>query len=91
MREVSASEIAAGDIGSRVIVIDATGNAYAGILTDAGATTWKYGERPEDKVRIRLKVSSDEASALHLTDLPLDFRLQIERGSTDRAGAVADA
>ena len=89
MREVSASEIAAGDIGSRVIVIDSSGNAYTGVLTEVWVTTWKYGERPEDKVRIRLKVSSDGASALQLTDLPLDFRMQIERGSTDRAG-VAD-
>lgn len=79
MNEIPASEISMGDIGSRVVVIDETGNAYTGTLTDASATDWKYGKRPEDMVRIRLSVQSVEGSKLELTTLPLDFRLQIER------------
>lgn len=79
MNEIPASEVRTGDIGSRVVVIDETGNAYTGTLTGVGATAWKYGERPEDKVRIRLEVESVEGSELKLTALPLDFRLQIER------------
>lgn len=78
MREVAASEIAAGHIGSRVVVIDPSGNAYAGTLTDVSAAEWKYGKRDEDKVRIRIKVSSGEGSAIELSALPLDFLLQIE-------------
>lgn len=78
MIEIPASDLRAGDIGSRVTAIDETGNAYTGILTDVSATAWKYGKRPEDMVRIRLEVESVEGSALKLTALPLDFRLQIE-------------
>lgn len=80
MTEIPASEIRTSDIGNRVVVIDETGNAYTGTLTDVSATDWKWGERPEDKVRIRLEVASTEGSELKLTALPLDFRLQIERG-----------
>ena len=83
MTEISAAEICAGDIGGRVVVIDETGNAYTGALTDVGATDWKFGERPEDKVRIRIKVAGSEGSSLELSALPLDFRLQIERTDHD--------
>ena len=79
MIEISAGEVRLDDIGNRVIVIDDTGNAYAGTLTDVSATAWKWGDRPEDRVRIRLEVSSVEGSDLKLTALPTDFRLQIER------------
>lgn len=80
MTEIPASEIRTSDIGNRVVVIDETGNAYTGTLTDVSARDWKWGERPEDKVRIRLEVASTEGSELKLTAMPLDFRLQIERG-----------
>lgn len=79
MSEIPVADVRTGDIGSRVVVIDETGNAYTGTLTDVAATSWKYGERPEDKVRIRLEVESAEGSELKLSALPLDFRLQIER------------
>ena len=78
MKEIAAGEITLGHIGCRVVVIDTTGNAYAGVLTDVSAIAWKYGERPEDKVRIRIKVKSEEDSELCLDRLPLDFRLQVE-------------
>jgi len=79
MQEISAGQVAAGDIGSRVVVIDDSGNAYTGILSRVTAMAWKWGERPEDKVRINLDVSSTNESELKLGALPLDFRLQIER------------
>lgn len=79
MNEIAVAELTPGDIGARVIAIDQTGNAYAGLLTDLSATDWKYGKRPEDKVRIRIKVVSVEHSELTLDALPLDFRVQIER------------
>lgn len=79
MNEIPASDLRAGDIGSRVTVIDESGNAYTGTLTDVGAREWQYGKRPEDMVRIGLSVSSEERSELKLSSLPLDFRLQIER------------
>ena len=79
MHEIPVSELRAGDIGARVIAIDTTGNAYQGILTDLGATEWKYGKRPEEMVRIRIGVQAVEGSALKLESLPLDFRVQIER------------
>ena len=81
MSEIPVAELRAGDIGSRVVAIDETGNAYSGTLTDVSATAWKYGKRPEDMVRIRIKVQGSEGSALELTALPLDFRLQIEKGA----------
>ncbi|WP_217182668.1 hypothetical protein [Streptomyces sp. AC495_CC817] len=83
MREIAAGDIRLGDIGSRVVVIDETGNAYTGALVDVSATEWQWGERPEDQVQIRIKVASGEGSKLELNSLPLDFRLQIER-SDDR-------
>lgn len=79
MNEIAVAQLTPGDIGSRVIAIDQTGNAYTGTLTDLSATDWKYGKRPEDKVRIRVKVTSVEHSELTLDALPLDFRVQIER------------
>ena len=71
MIETSASEIRAGDIGARVVVIDT--------LTGLAATDWKYGKRDEERVRINLTVSSEERSELKLSALPLDFLLQIDR------------
>ena len=79
MIETSASEIRAGDIGARVVVIDTQGNAYDGTLTGLAATDWKYGKRDEERVRINLTVSSEERSELKLSALPLDFLLQIDR------------
>lgn len=79
MIETSASEIRAGDIGARVVVIDTQGNAYDGTLTDVAATDWKYGKRDEEKVRINITVSSGERSELKFSALPLDFLLQIDR------------
>ena len=90
MKEIIAAEIATGDIGSRVVVIDETGNAYTGVLTDVGATDWKYGKRPGDQVRIRIVVSSEERSKLELSALPLDFRLQIERIADRTIGLEGD-
>lgn len=81
MTEIPASELRAGDIYRRVVVIDNTGNAYTGTLTDVNATDWHYGKRPEDTVKIRIAVKGAEGSELRLTDLPLDFRLQIDRDS----------
>lgn len=78
MIEISTAELTIGDIGSRVILIDTTGNAYTGILTDIRANAWEYGKRPEDKVRIHITASSEKGSELTLSALPLDFRLQIE-------------
>lgn len=89
MLEVAAGEIRLSDIGSRVVVIDETGNAYTGVLTDAAATDWKYGKRAEDMVRIRIKVASGEGSALELTAVPLDFRMQIERADVEIRGTDA--
>lgn len=83
MKEVSAAEIRVSDIGRRVVAIDGTGNAYTGTLADISATEWKYGKRPEDMVRIRIQVQGSEGSALELTALPLDFRLQIDREASD--------
>ena len=79
MTELPVSELRLGDIGSRVVAIDSTGNAYDGTLTDVAATDWKYGKRDEDKVRIRITIKSDERSELKLDALPLDFRVQIVR------------
>lgn len=90
MREISASELAIGDVGSRVVVIDTAGNAYAGVLTEVGAIEWKYGKRPEDWVRIRITVSSEERSKLELSALPLDFRLQIERANRTNRSEETD-
>ena len=81
MIETSASEIRAGDIGARVVVIDTQGNAYDGTLTGLAATDWKYGKRDEERVRININitVSSEERSELKISALPLDFLLQIDR------------
>lgn len=83
MNEIAASDIRTGDIGSRVVVIDERGNAYTGTLVSVSASDWKWGKRPEDKVRIHIKVQSAEGSALELSALPLDFRLQIDREVSD--------
>jgi hypothetical protein len=79
MKEIAVSDLRVSDIGSRAIAIDQSGNAYDGILTDVRATDWKYGKRPEEMVRARITIKSGEASELQLTELPLDFRIQVER------------
>lgn len=79
LTELATAELRVDDIGRRIVVIDPSGNAYAGVLVDLSAIEWKYGDRTEDKVRIRIKVRSDERSTLALETLPLDFRVQIER------------
>ena len=83
MSEIPASEVRVGDIGSRVIVIDTTGNAYTGPLSDVSATDWAYGKRPAEMVRVSITVKSDEKSKLVLTALPLDFLLQIDRSGDE--------
>lgn len=90
MIEISTAELSIGDVGNRIVMIDTTGNAYKGILTGIRAVDWKYGERPEDKVRIWLKASSDEDSELELSNLPLDFRVQIERTQSEKIVKAKD-
>lgn len=81
MKEITVADLRASDIGLHVIVIDERGNAYGGVLVDMWARRWEYGKQPEDRVRTRINVESGKGSTLELSNLPLNFRLQIEDGS----------
>lgn len=79
MKELAVSELAVSDIGSRIIAIDNTGNAFDGTLTKVWASEWKHGKTPDEMVRTNLTITADESSSLELSNLPLDFRVQVER------------
>lgn len=83
MKEIAVSELSISDVGSRVIVIDQAGNAYDGTLTGLGGTTWEYGKRPEERIHTSISVESVKHSELKLRNLPLDFRLQVERSDNE--------
>ncbi|MDQ0726827.1 hypothetical protein [Microbacterium sp. W4I20] len=89
--EVTVGSLLATDVGSR-IVLTQEGVAFDGILTSLDVTRSDYAfkDRPRVSAAITAKVvdladrGSDKVIAeMKIRDLPLDYRLQIERGATN--------
>ena len=75
----TAGELRPTDIGSRVVTIDESGNAYDGLLSWITAYASSHPKLPSERVRISLKIASGEKSELSLGQLPLDYQIQIAR------------
>lgn len=75
--EIPMAEITSADVGLR-IVVTRDGNAFDGMLTDMTVSRSDYDFKDRPRVTARLKVKT-VATELTLKDLPLDYRVQIER------------
>jgi len=78
MIEIEVSELNVSDVGCRVIVVR-DGNALEGLLSAIWVNRSDFAIKGENKISTRITVKT-EGSVLEVKDLPLDYRLQVERG-----------